>query len=112
MQDSTAQHLVQELHRLTEATERSAKAQEDLIELAKDERSIGEQIENEPGPPFCPRCSKIDPLIYTEGRGEGQMAKFVLVARCGSCQGVLFAVPEGWRVFSDSEEADEYRNSR
>lgn len=81
-------------------TRRSAEAQEQLIELATEER----KIEFKPTPPFCPHCQAIDPVVGSAG-GEGKMSDFVLVARCGECGNVLYAVPDGWQVYSTDDAA-------
>ena len=80
--------------------ERIAVANEKLIELAVEERSV----ENSPGPPFCPSCMTVNPDIRNEG-GGGPMADFILAARCGTCKAMIFAVPEGWKVFPTADEA-------
>lgn len=80
--------------------ERSAVAQERLIELATEER----KIEFQPTPPFCPHCQAIDPVVGSEG-GSGKMSDFVLIARCGECGNVLYAVPDGWQVYGTDDAA-------
>lgn len=93
------------LERLVLATERSAKAQEDLITLATEERDTGESIF---GPPICPHCSTFNPDIGSGGvEAEGPMIEFALVAKCHNCQGQFFAVPQGWLCFAEQSEAAE-----
>jgi len=87
--------------RLVEATERSAKANEELIRLATEERDTGESIF---GPPFCPHCGTFNPSVSNEG-GTGAMAEFVLIATCGNCKKVFFAFPQGWLAFQTKDEA-------
>lgn len=89
------------LGRIADASERTAKANEELITLAKDERDLGE---SELGPPFCPHCGKFDPEIRNEG-GAGLMSEFVLVAYCESCTKTFIAVPQGWMCHKTPEEA-------
>jgi hypothetical protein len=80
--------------------ERIAVANEKLIELATEERSVGEA----PGPPFCPTCGTFNPEIHSNG-GGGPMADFILAAQCGNCGSVIYAVPESWKIFADADEA-------
>jgi hypothetical protein len=87
--------------RLVEATERSAKAQEELIRLATEERDYGDNLV---GPPLCPHCGMFDPKIRNEG-GAGQMSEFILVAVCGSCENIIHAVPQGWLAYPDRQQA-------
>lgn len=112
MDNATALHLVRELHSLTEATERSAKAQEDLIALAKEERDYSDEIENQPGPPFCPHCSQINPVVITQAEGEGLLGDFVLVMQCKQCGGNIYGIPEGWQIAPDIDTAKEMREAR
>lgn len=81
--------------------ERSARAQERLIELATEER----KIEFQPTPPFCPHCQALNPRVGSEGGGVGTMTDFVLVARCGECGNALYGVPESWQVYGTPEAA-------
>lgn len=89
----------EKLDRVIEALERSAKAQEDLIVLATEERDS-----NIFGPPLCPHCGTLNPDVHNGG-GEGPMAEFALIATCGSCAKTLFAVPQGWLCFTTRDEA-------
>jgi hypothetical protein len=89
--------------RLVEAMERSAKAQEDLIVLATEERDSGESIF---GPPLCPHCGMFNPNVRSEG-GDGPMIEYALVARCGNCGEMVYAVPQGWFCFKTRDEARE-----
>lgn len=87
--------------------ERSAHAQERLIELAVEERSISDA----PGPPYCPSCGHFNPEV-TAKAGGGPLGDFVLVSKCGACQKELYAVPEGWQVFNNPEELGIYMEGR
>jgi hypothetical protein len=94
--------------KLLELLERSAVAQERLIELATEERDAGDSIF---GPPFCPHCGIMSPDIRNEG-GEGSFSEFVLKALCGNCQGVIFAVPQGWLCYPNAPLAREEMERR
>lgn len=87
--------------------ERSTKAQERLIELAVEERSISDA----PGPPFCPSCGHFNPEVSV-GAGGGLLGEFILVSKCGACQKPIYAVPEGWQVFDHPEAAMAYQEGR
>lgn len=98
--------------RLVEAVERVAVANEELIALAKDERGIGEQIENQPGPPFCPHCQRMNPSVKTQAEGTGQLSDFVLVMQCEHCNNTFYGLAEGWLIAPDSETAKQLRDAR
>lgn len=80
------------LERLARATERNADASENLIKLAEEERNV--QIEAPP--PFCPSCSRVDPVINMEQSGEGTLSDFVMKVLCAACNTEFFAIPESW----------------
>lgn len=105
---SIARLLVRSVH----ALERMAAAQEELNQLAKAEREIGEQIENQPGPPFCPHCSRVDPVVRTQSEGTGSLSEFVLVMQCTHCRTTFYGLPEGWLIAPDSETAKDIRDTR
>lgn len=79
--------------------ERIAKANEDLITLATQEREVQEAAP----PPYCPHCRAVNPTVTSEG-GTGEFADFVLVGKC-QCGELFFAVPEGWNVHMTKEDA-------
>lgn len=87
--------------RIADSLERTAVANEQIVKLATDERDAGDNIF---GPPFCPHCGMLNPTCRSEG-GEGEMAEFVLVAHCHNCGNILYAVPQGWLVFTNAESA-------
>lgn len=91
-----------DLNRIITALERSAKAQEDLIQLATEERDSGELLTSDP--PFCPHCGMFNPNVTSRG-GEGPMVEFALIATCGNCQEEFFSVPQGWTNFKTRDEA-------
>lgn len=90
-----------DLKRIIGALERSAKAQEDLIRLATEERDLQELVWTTP---VCPFCGTTNPTITNRG-GEGPMAEFVLVADCGNCQSQFFAIPMQWNYYKTRNEA-------
>lgn len=91
--------------RLVVASERSAKANEDLIRLATDERDIRE---NMPLIPNCPHCGYPDPVVRGAG-GTGPMSEFKMAGICQSCRGMVIAVPvEGMVLFTSEEAVEEY----
>lgn len=96
--------------RMVAAMERQAAASEELNALAKEERDIGESFLS---PPICPSCGTFNPNIHTGGRpGEGEFAGFVLVAQCGGCNEMIYALAQGWLCFSDKSEAQQERERR
>lgn len=83
--------------------ERIAVANEKLIELAVEERDIGDSASS---PFFCPHCRTPFPAIRNEG-GDGSSREYVLVAVCGNCQEVIYAVPQGWLCYPKPSMAQE-----
>lgn len=85
--------------RLLGTLERIAKANEDLITLATQER----EVQDAPPPPYCPHCQAVNPTVSSEG-GTGEFADYVLIAKC-QCGKTFYAVPENWNVYTDKEDA-------
>lgn len=90
------------LDRLVKATERNAEANEKIVELATQERAVGDEIASSTPPPFCPHCQALDPPIQTEG-GGGRISEFVLFGRCGFCSKVIFGLSVGWEIYADEK---------
>jgi hypothetical protein len=89
------------LQRGVEALERNAVASEKLIELATEEREVGDALEE---PPHCPHCGTFNPDVTMQA-GGGSLAKFVLIAMCGRCGEVLFGIPRSWQMARSQDEA-------
>lgn len=81
--------------------ERIAVANERIVELATEERQIGQDR----SPSFCPHCQTLNPSVRSAGERGGQLDDYVFVGRCESCRNTLFAVPNGWQCFGTAEEA-------
>lgn len=83
--------------------ERSAVAQEKLIELATEEREIGEIG----SPPVCPHCSTFAPKIATQAEParEGSLSEFLVIGECKSCGNMLYGIPDGWTMLRTAEDA-------
>ena len=84
--------------------DRIAKANEELIRLAVEERDdqevLGEAVAELP---VCPHCGTLNPKIRNEG-GAGPMAEFALLAQCDSCSHTFIAEPQGWHTFKSKDE--------
>jgi hypothetical protein len=94
--------------RLLGILERTAKAQEDLIRLATEEREVGETMIE---PPFCPHCGRLNPAIRSEG-GRGDFNEYILIAHCENCNNTFLAVPaNGWNVYRNEHELKEGRSA-
>ncbi len=96
------------LKRLLAAIERSAVAQEKLIELAEKEQMVEEVAL----PAICPVCGTVDPPIRSQINGEGKMSDFALVATCDVCHEVIIGIPLTWQMFTNREEADQFLKGR
>lgn len=97
----------EDIERFLAIAERSAVAQERLIELATEERSISDA----PGPPYCPSCGHFNPEV-TAKAGGGPLGDFILASECSACGKSIYAVPEGWQVFDNPEAAVAYQEGR
>lgn len=83
------------------ALERTAKAQEDLLELAKDE-----VVTIERGPSICPGCGKPNPEITQLAvDGSGKIDEFVLMAETHCCNKTIYGIPDAWSLVRDKTEA-------
>lgn len=99
----------EDIDRFLGIMERSAAAQERLIELATEEREVGEVV----GPPYCPSCGHFNPNVTLDMKAVGgPLGDFALVAKCDHCEAPLFAMPEGWQVFKTGEELIAYQEGR
>lgn len=102
------------LRRLADATERSAKAQEDLITMAsaeKDERDgLAEILDDKlVDVPQCPHCGQFNPTISIPPL-DGDLLDFGVSTRCGNCRQPFYLVPVGWRIFDNHQAAIDYRS--
>lgn len=93
------------VERIAVALERNASASEKLIDLATEERDSGASML---GPPACPHCGRLDPVIRNEG-GEGNFSDFVLIAVCLSCGHNFIATAQGWLTYRNKQDYDEGR---
>jgi hypothetical protein len=92
------ERLVRALEDIAETNKRMATAAETAV--APDVAIDGELFDV----PACPHCSALNPPTRMSG-GEGRLNEFVLVTPCGECGETFYAVPMGWRITADREEA-------
>lgn len=100
--------LLERLDRLLGIQERSAKAQEQLIELAEKDEAIN-HIEV---PMLCPHCGAIDPEIRSEIKGTGKLSEVALIAVCKVCGKEIIGIANTWQLFDSREAALEYQERR
>jgi len=88
-----------ELGRLEELTERIANAVE---KLASDP-----EIEIEGGPPLCPTCGRLNPIVDLppQDSGRGPLAEIAIEATCTHCGGLVIAIPESYSMHRIREQA-------
>lgn len=98
--------VIEALERVASSNERLAAANERIIELAVEERSVDSILSGEHlyDAPVCPHCGAINPDTQSNG-GEGKLSEFVLVTPCGSCGEIFYAVPIGYRIFDNRDQA-------
>lgn len=97
------------LTQVVKALERSAEATENMLALATAET----EATMEPGPPVCPNCGRVDPVVtqIQEG-GEGRLSEFVIVGETHCCNKTVYAVPAGLDTFLHAEMAVAWMNER
>lgn len=61
-------------------------------------------INIEAAPPVCPKCNRMNPNVSVEQGSDGPLAECVLVARCGNCNEVFYAVPITWHMFTNQDD--------
>jgi hypothetical protein len=107
------QRVVEALERIANTSERAAVAAEELNTLAKEEREVDDILGGDKlvDPPVCPHCGEINPETQSKG-GEGKLLDFVLVSPCGNCGEAIYAIPVGYRIVANYDEAREIRDAR
>lgn len=76
------------------------RAVEALEQLARDP-----VIEIESGPPICPSCNRVNPVVDVfEGGGRGRLYEAFTVAECSGCHQKLYIVPMHMEIFTDLNE--------
>lgn len=88
--------------------ERMASAQERLNEMAaeqaKDDLTDVPDVSQLVDAPVCPNCHAFNPRTQTNG-GEGRLLEFALATTCVECGRPFYAIPVGWRITADVNEA-------
>lgn len=92
------------LEKAADALVRVAVANERLNDLATEERSYEPGAEELFDAPACPHCGTLDPMTQIKG-GDGRLSSFVLATPCGSCGQPFYALPVGWRIVGNKEDA-------
>lgn len=91
------------------------KVEELLERIAKACERMAEDpvIQMETGPPVCPHCEHINPIIRVEeSGGAGLMAEFVIKAQCTACGNVFYAIPLQFQVTARLTEVPEILEAR
>lgn len=85
--------LAKTLAAVTNALERQATAAEKLLELAERE----EMVQVESGPPVCPGCGKLNPIVsQVQAGGDGPLHEFVMKVETHCCNKTMYAFAETW----------------
>jgi hypothetical protein len=90
--------------------ERSAVANEKLLELAE-----SEQMQFEHGPTVCPGCGKLNPqvtILAPEPGQDGHTDEFIMKFESHCCNRVLFGVPVAWNLVDDIDLATDIMNQK
>jgi hypothetical protein len=70
-------------------------------------------IQMETGPPACPHCDRINPVIKVEeSGGTGLMAEFVIQAKCEHCGKVFYALPVQYHIATRVSQIPEMLEAR
>lgn len=94
---------------LVEAVTRQAEAGEALLALAKEEQIVMAEA----GPPVCPHCGALDPMVTETGAGgEGPLSHFVMVGETHCCNKPIYAIAEGWVTVPNQDLAVAYLSTK
>jgi hypothetical protein len=94
----------EDIKRVVIALERSADANEKLLEIANNEQLILDE-----GPVVCPHCGAQDPIVTPrEEGGSGPLSEFVVIADTNCCARVIYAVPSSYVVFDKQKTVEAY----
>lgn len=99
------------LERIADNTKRMAEASERLNALATEEREF-DAAQPMFDPPACPHCGELDPLTSIRSGLSGKLSEFVLATPCGNCGNDIYAVPIGWQVTANKDEARQLMEGR
>ena len=70
-------------------------------------------IEMETGPPACPHCDRVNPVIRVEeSGGTGLMDEFVIQAKCEHCGHVFYALPLQYQSVTRLTQINEMVSAR
>jgi hypothetical protein len=70
-------------------------------------------IQIETGPPLCPFCERVNPVIRVgESENTGALAEFVIRAHCQHCNNVFYGIPLHWSTVKTTEEVREIISER
>lgn len=92
------------VERVVVALENGAKAQQDLLEIAKQEQFTIEQ-----GPPVCPNCGKLNPTVTQLFREDasGPLSDFVMEVETHCCNRTVYCLATAWDVVMHVEIIEE-----
>lgn len=86
-----------------------------LVRIAEGVEKLSEDIviNAEFKPPVCPHCERMNPNVtVADKEATGDLASFVIQARCNHCQHVIYAMPTMWETFREVEELREAMSER
>ena len=70
-------------------------------------------VEMETGPPACPHCDRMNPVIRVEeSGGTGLMAEFVIQAKCEHCGNTFYALPLQYQTVGRLTQINEILEAR
>lgn len=63
------------------------------------------EVEIESGPPICPHCGKLDPVVIVEPDegGTGEMSQIVIPCRCTECGQPIYIAIDSYSVHQTVE---------
>lgn len=65
-------------------------------------------IQMQVGPPVCPHCDKMNPMVQVkESEAEGPLGEFVIRATCMTCMNEFFALPAQWECARTKDQASQ-----
>lgn len=92
-----------------EGREEEIPSKDPLVRMAEalEKLASDPEVEIEVGPPICPSCGKLNPVMSLppqEG-AEGRMAELIINGQCGECGKPIYVVIESYSVHNSSLSA-------
>lgn len=90
--------------RIAASLERSAEADEKLLEIAN-----SEQLVMDNGPVICPNCGAHDPIVTPQPEeGSGPLSEYVIIVQGNCCGKIFYTIPSSYIVLKDAQSVEAF----